>query len=78
MTRAEINALAKKTAEEQVKLLVAQGYIKDEILGVDEVAKFLGMSKSWVYNNMRDLNPHKIGHTPKFFRSEITKFVRSK
>ena len=49
----------------------------DRLLSVEEVAKLLGKSKSWVYKRslLNEISRHKIGGHLRFRRSEIEAWI---
>jgi excisionase family DNA binding protein len=48
------------------------------LLSVKEAAAYLGMSKDWVYENLKKLIPHvKIGGSLKFHRDDLDRYIAS-
>ena len=53
--------------------------MEDRWLSVEDIAKYLGISKDTVYNwiNGKSMPAHKIGRLWKFKREEVDEWVRS-
>ena len=48
------------------------------LLSVKEAAAYLGMSKDWVYENLKRLIPHvKIGGALRFRKEDIDRYIAS-
>ena len=48
------------------------------LFSVMEAAAYLGMSKDWVYENLKKLIPHvKIGGSLKFRREDLDRYIAS-
>ena len=48
------------------------------LLSVPEAAAYLGMSRDWVYENLKKLIPHvKIGGALKFRREDLDRYIAS-
>jgi len=49
------------------------------LLSVKEAAAYLGMSKDWIYENLKMLIPHvKIGGALKFRREDLNRYIASR
>jgi excisionase family DNA binding protein len=49
------------------------------LLSVKEAAAYLGMSKDWVYENLKKLIPHvKIGGAIRFRKEDIDRYIASR
>ncbi len=53
--------------------------ISSPLLSVKEAAVYLGMSKDWVYENMKKLIPHiKIGGSVKFRKGDLDRYIATR
>lgn len=49
------------------------------LLSVQQAAAYLGMSKDWVYENLKKLIPHvKIGGAIRFRKEDIDRYIASR
>ena len=76
MTSSEIRHLANIVAKRVVEELKKDGSFDTDVIGIDEVAKILGMSKQSVYNRIEDIPHTKFGKKLRFFKSDIVKMLR--
>lgn len=72
----DMNLLAKITCDKVISNLKEQGYIQDEVIGVDEVAQLLGVSKSYVFHHIDEIPHSKPYKRLRFFKSDIIKMLR--
>lgn len=73
-----ISQLADRVVEKLRPVIASAGKSEpDEIMGVPEVASYLGMAKKWVYDQTAAKTiPHmKFGNILKFRRNEIDKWL---
>ena len=56
-----------------------QFFLEEEILTVEEAAKFCKMSRSTLDNMVREgiITPHRPGKHPRFLKSELIDFVKN-
>ncbi|GAB4240903.1 MAG: hypothetical protein OHK0028_19220 [Deltaproteobacteria bacterium] len=53
--------------------------IQSPLLSVQQAAAYLGMSKDWVYENLKKLIPHvKIGGALRFRKEDIDRYIASR
>jgi excisionase family DNA binding protein len=56
----------------------ADAGVPSPLLSVADAATYLGMSKDWVYENLKKLIPHvKIGGSLKFHRDDLDRYIAS-
>lgn len=67
---------AKMVAEELYKVLKKEGLVESDVIGIDEAAGILGMSKQSVYNRIQEIPHTKFGKSLRFFKSDIIKMLR--
>ena len=67
---------ARLIAEELFKIQKREGLVETEVIGIEEVAEILGMSKQSVYNRIEDIPHTKFGKKLRFFKSDIVKMLR--
>lgn len=67
----------RRIAEEMINVLEERGLVKDEIIGVNEVAAMLGVTPKTVRNNIKDIPHSKYGGRLRFFRSSIYKMLKN-
>lgn len=72
MTSAERRGIATEVAG----ILQQNGLAKDEIIGIDEVAKILGVSVKTVRNNIKKIPHTKVFGRLRFFRSSIYQMLQ--
>lgn len=53
---------------------------QDVLLGVEDVARLMGMSKRWVYEtfsnpNRGGIRPIKLGHVSKWYRYDVLNWI---
>lgn len=53
-----------------------RGLVETEVIGIEEVAEILGMSKQSVYNRIDEIPHSKFGKSLRFFKSDIIKLLR--
>lgn len=52
--------------------------VSSPLLSVKEAAAYLGMSRDWVYENLKKLIPHvKIGGALRFRKEDIDRYIAS-
>lgn len=69
------NILALKVAEKLKRLFGHQAQDGDGIFTVESLAEYLGVDKSWVYHNIRQIPHFKIGRFPRFRKREVDKWL---
>lgn len=67
---------ARLIAEELFKIQKREGLVETEVIGIDEVAEILGMSKQSVYNRIDEIPHYKFGKSLRFFKNDIIKLLR--
>lgn len=67
---------ARMVAEELYKVLKKEGLVESDVIGIDEAAGILGMSKQSVYNRIQEIPHTKFGKSLRFFKSDIIKMLR--
>ena len=67
---------ARLIAEERFKIQKREGLVETEVIGIDEVAEILGMSKQSVYNRIDEIPHSKFGKSLRFFKCDIIKLLR--
>jgi predicted DNA-binding transcriptional regulator AlpA len=67
---------ARLIAEELYKIQKREGLVETEVIGIDDVAQILGMSKQSVYNRIEEIPHSKFGKALRFFKSDIIKLLR--
>ncbi len=68
-------AIALEVAKELKPALKPQGQDGDKIFTVESLAEYLGVGKSWVYGNMRQIPHFKVGRFPRFRKRQIDKWL---
>ena len=80
--REDIRAIAKELFEMLKPLLGVNKNttLEDKIYDVKELAEYLRVDTSWVYNqvSLRNIPHFKIGKYPRFKKSEIDKWINKK
>lgn len=66
MTEKEIKELAKQIVLEQMRY---------EVIGIDDVARILGVSIQTVYNRIDEIPHSKSGKVLRFFKGDIIKLL---
>ena len=69
-----IDAIVEKVVEKLIPLLRCKA--KDnELMGVEELAKYLNVGNDWVYAHVKEIPHYKIGRFPKFRKKLIDKWL---
>ena len=71
-----VDEIAKRVVE-QLKPLIKNSHDSkgDELMGVREFAKYLGVEKEWVYSHIKEIPHYKVGKFPKFRKKETDKWL---
>ncbi len=74
----DIEAIAQRVVELLKPLLLSDNsHTEDRLLTVKELSKYTGLSKQWIYNNKKKLEPQYLNGKPLFRLSTINAMLKS-
>lgn len=66
----------RRIAEDVVAILKENGYVRDDVIGIEEVAEILGVTPKTVRNRIKEIPHKKVFGRLRFYRSSIYKMLK--
>ncbi len=76
LEQTDIESIAQRVAELLKPLLAGNNHSEDRLLNVKQLSEYTGVSKQWIYNNKKKLQPEYLNGKPLFRLSKINAMLR--